>query len=82
LHEVTITHPFHPLRGQPVQVLCVYQRLPEADLYVQAADGATFCIAMSLTDYGGASDSVQATHRLTWQGLREIAQFIQHKRQP
>ncbi len=79
LPEVTVIHPFHPLRGQRVKVLCVYQHLPEAILYVQPEEGNTLRIAVSLTDYAGESGAADPAQLLTWQGLQHIARFMQRR---
>ena len=51
---VTITHPHHPLCGQPVAVLRL-RRGANPDLIVRLPDGSHAAIAVSLTDYGNAT---------------------------
>ena len=79
-HTVQITHPFHPLRGQTVEVLYIYQRQPEPDLFIQCANGMTLCVGMSWTDYAGSSEvGGKPRGLLTWQSLREISRFIERR---
>ncbi|MGB7340846.1 MAG: DUF5372 family protein, partial [Phototrophicaceae bacterium] len=79
-HQVTVTHPFHPLRGQQVTVLCIYQRSNEPDLYIETATGMTMCLAMSLTDYELQVSAQPVVHLLTGDGLLQIANFIKQKK--
>ena len=80
-----ITHPFHPLCGQQVEVVRV-RRGADPDLIVRLPDGCHAALAMSWTDYAAPSGlnldppSV-APHLLDFDGLRQIAQLIDHFRQ-
>jgi hypothetical protein len=80
LHQVTIVHPFHPLRGEQVEVLRVFRRQAGLDLLVQRPDGTTMYVDMSLTDYAGSQDQVGDDNKtlplLTWSALLEIARMI------
>jgi len=80
LHTVRVIHPFHPLSGQEVEVLCVYQRLPEADIYIRASNGTTMCLALSLTDYVPSEQPPDNGQLLTWEGIRSIARIFTQKR--
>jgi hypothetical protein len=53
--------------------------LPEADLYIQAANGMTMCLAISLTDYATPGKESTNNQLLTWEGLRAIAQLFGQK---
>jgi hypothetical protein len=80
---VTITHPFHPLYGQRVQLIRV-RRGPDPDLIIRMPDGYHAAIAASLTDYAGAceaSSSATVPTLLSIEGLWQIAQFIEQQRQ-
>ena len=79
---VTITHPYHPLRGQQVEVIRL-RRGSDPDLIVRLPDGLHVAIAMSGTDYAGAPDPdlpVNVPPLLAIEGLRQVAQFIDHLR--
>ena len=80
---VTITHPHHPLCGQQVTVLRL-RRGANPDLVVRLPDGNHAAIAMSLTDYGGASAppaNSAAPALLDLEGLRLAAALIAQLRQ-
>src|SRR5204862_2845901 len=75
----TITHPHHPLCGQQVAIVRL-RRGASPDLIVRLPDGNHAAIAMSLTDYGGASEQQPATSAapalLDLEGLRQAAALI------
>ncbi len=79
---VTITHPYHPLRGQQVEVIRL-RRGSDPDLIVRLPDGLHVTIAMSGTDYTGAPDPdlpISVPPLLAIEGLRQVVQFIDHIR--
>src|SRR5207249_7826420 len=51
--SVTITHPYHPLRGHRVTLVRIRHGV-DPDLIVQLPDGTHAALAMSSTDYAGA----------------------------
>jgi hypothetical protein len=80
---VTITHPYHPLRGQQVEVICV-RRGTDPDLVIRLPDGLHAAIAMSSTDYAVPPDLDPPSvppHLLDFDGLRQVVQLIEHIRQ-
>jgi hypothetical protein len=80
---VTITHPYHPLCGQQVEVICV-RRGTDPDLVVRLPDGLHTAIAMSSTDYAAPPDCDLPSvppHLLDLDGLCQIVQLIDHIRQ-
>jgi hypothetical protein len=78
--QVTITHPFHPLRGQQVEVLSVHDRAGEADLWVSLPDGTTALMAMNATDYA-TSEATMAMNRtgprVDWVGLQALGRLLE-----
>jgi hypothetical protein len=81
---VTITHPHHPLSGQKVALIRL-RRGSNPDLVVRLPDGSHAAIAVSLTDYGRASDESGSpplsSSLLDLEGLRELARLIAQLRQ-
>ena len=80
---VTITHPYHPLHGQQVEVVRVC-RGADLDLVVRLPDGLHVAIAMSWTDYAASSDPDRPfapPHLLDFDGLCQAVQLIDHIRQ-
>ena len=78
-----MTHPYHPLHGQRVQLIRV-RRGPDPDLIIRMPDGYHGAIAASLTDYAGtpeADRSYTEPPLLSLEGLWQIAQFIEQQRQ-
>jgi hypothetical protein len=66
---VVVTHPFHPLRGERLEVLFVKRRGTEVVLVCAGAVGGQVTLPQSWTDRGESS----LTHRLSVQGLAELA---------
>jgi hypothetical protein len=81
---VTITHPHHPLRGQPLPVVNV-RHGQNPDVIVQFPDGSHAAVALSDTDYATTSATtlplIHTAHLLDLQGLRRLAQFLDGLRQ-
>jgi hypothetical protein len=80
---VTITHPYHPLCGQQVEIVRV-RRGTDPDLIVRLADGLHVAIAMSWTDYAaspGLDPPSIPPHLLDFDGLCRAAQLIDRIRQ-
>ena len=80
---MTITHPYHPLCGQQVEVIRV-RRGADPDLIVRLPSGIHATIAMSWTNYATSSDSDPPSvspHLLDVNGLRQIVQLIDQIRQ-
>ena len=88
LHEpasqfVTITHPYHPLRGQQVKVIRIC-RGSDPDLVIQCPDGSHIVVAMSCTDYATPQDfdsPLDSPHLLDLEGLRQAVRLIARIRQ-
>jgi hypothetical protein len=79
---VTITHPFHPLRGQQVEVVFI-RRGSDPDLIVRFPDGLHVAVAMSSTDYAAPPDvdpPLDPPHLLDFDGLRQVVQLIDRLR--
>ena len=75
---MTITHPFHPLRGQQVEVITI-RRGNDPDLIFCHPDGFHAAVAMSSTDYGlppNSSPPFGPFHLLDIEGLRQASQLI------
>jgi hypothetical protein len=81
---VTITHPHHPLYGQQLPVDSV-RRGENPDVIVRLPDGSHARVALSSTHRASgpfaAVPSAGTRHLLEFQGLRQIAQFIDALRQ-
>lgn len=80
---MTITHPYHPLFGQQVEIVRV-RRGVDPDLIVRLPDGHHAAIAMSWTSSSPPSPRdtpPSATPPLLdLNGLRQIVQLIDHMR--
>jgi hypothetical protein len=79
-----VTHPFHPLRGQRVEVIRI-RRGTDPDLIIRHPDGRHAAIAMSWTNYTAQPEvdrAPVAPPLLDVAGLRQVVQFIEHIRQP
>jgi hypothetical protein len=75
---VTVTHPFHPLRGQQVEVVRIRWGA-DPDLIVRHPDGLHAAIALDWTDYTTLPDiepSSVAPHLLDFDGLCLAVQLI------
>src|SRR5207237_7995524 len=78
LEWVTVTHPYHPLHGQRVQLIRV-RRGPDPDLIIRISVGYHGAIAASLTDYAGPSEPASDAAEpplLAIEGLWRIAQWV------
>ena len=78
---MTITHPYHPLYGQRVQLIRV-RRGPDPDLIIRLPDGSHGAIAASLTDYAGVPDPdapFNPPALLSLEGLWQIAQWVKQQ---
>ena len=77
---VTVTHPYHPLYGQKVEVIRV-RRGVDPDLIIRHPDGFHTAIAMSCTDSAGpsplSSQDIAPPVLLDFAGLCQMAQFIE-----
>ncbi len=76
-----MTHPYHPLHGQRVQLIRV-RRGPDPDLIIRLSDGYHGAIAASLTDYAGSSDTDLGTTEpplLSIEGLCQIAEWVRQQ---
>jgi hypothetical protein len=83
LELVTITHPFHPLRGQQVEVIRV-RRGTDPDIIVRHPDGSHAAVAMSWTNYAvpaGTEPPSTPPHLLDFTGLCQAVQLIDRIRQ-
>ncbi len=81
---MTITHPYHPLRGQQVEIIRIHHRGADPDLIIQFPDGLHAAIAMSWTDYitpQGLDLPSDPLHLLDFNGLRQTVQLINRIRQ-
>jgi hypothetical protein len=80
---VTVTHPFHPLRGQQLEVVRI-RRGTDPDIIARCSDDSHVAIAMSWTDYAAPScpePLSTSPHLLAFDGLYQAAQLIDHIRQ-
>ena len=80
---MTITHPFHPLRGQQVEIIRI-RRGTDPHLIVRLPDGIHAAIAVDWTDYATPSDLEPPSvppHLLDFDGLCQVVQFIDRIRQ-
>lgn len=76
---MTITHPFHPLRDQQVEVITI-RRGSDPDLIIRHPDGFHAVVAMSSTDYGLSPNSdppYGPFHLLDVEGLRQAVPLIE-----
>jgi Family of unknown function (DUF5372) len=80
---VTVTHPYHPLYGQKVEVVRV-RRGVDPDLIIRHPDGFHMAIAMSCTDSAEPSplrpQDLAPPVLLDFAGLCQMAQFIEELR--
>ena len=84
LELVTITHPYHPLNGQQVEVVRVRRGL-DPDLIVRLPDGRHAAIATSMTSYAGSTETEwldDRLHLLDLNGLRQIVAFLDVQQVP
>ena len=76
---MTITHPHHPLRGQPLPIVCI-RHGQNPDVVVRLPDGSHAAVALSATDYAGDSPAslppADTRPLLDLRGLRQMAQVI------
>ena len=80
---MTITHPFHPLRGQQAEVVRI-RRGRDPDLIIRLSNGHHTAVAMSLTDYAltpALEPSSGPPPLLALEGLRQVVKFIDRLRQ-
>ena len=80
---MTITHPFHPLRGQQVEVVHI-RRGRDPDLIIRLPNGNHTAVAMSLTDYAPTppiEPSSGPLPLLDLEGLHQVVKFIDRLRQ-
>jgi hypothetical protein len=80
---VTITHPFHPLRGQQVEIIRIRSGT-DPNLIVRLPDGSHAAVAVDWTDYATSSDLEPLSvppHLLDFDGLCQVVQFIDRIRQ-
>ena len=81
---VTITHPYHPLCGQQVEIVRL-RRGTNPTLIIRDPKGRHMAVALEATDY--LADEVNVaqaegpTHLLDIEGLWHTAQFIKKMRQ-
>jgi hypothetical protein len=78
LEFVTVTHPYHPLNGQQVEVVRV-RRGSDPDLIVRLPDGRHAAVALSMTSYDGSTEAEwldDRLHLLDLEGLRQIVAFL------
>lgn len=73
---VTITHPHHPLYQQQVEVLRI-RHGADPDLIVRLPDGMHTAVAMSWTDYAGATPAPANGESLPLLSLAGLRQLIQ-----
>ena len=80
---MTITHPFHPLCGQQVEVVRIRWGT-DPDMIIRLPDGVHAAVAVDWTDYATSTDldppSV-APHLLDFDGLYQAVQLIDRIRQ-
>jgi len=79
---VTVTHPFHPLRGQQVEVVRIRSGA-DPDLIVRHPDGRHAAIAVDWTDYAALPDIDPPPippNLLDFDGLWQAAQLIERIR--
>jgi hypothetical protein len=75
---VTITHPFHPLCGQQVEIIRIRWGA-DPDLIVRLSDGLHAAVAVDWTDYTASTDLDPPTvspHLLDFDGLCQAVQLI------
>jgi hypothetical protein len=81
---VTITHPYHPLRGHQVEVVGL-RRGVSPDLIVRLPDGTHAAVALRSTDFASSSSSAEPLAAepplLALEGLRQLAQGLNGFRQ-
>jgi hypothetical protein len=73
-----ITHPYHPLRGQKLELINVPRRV-NSKLMLRHPDGRNIRIPRDWTDYNtpqAEQRKASHAHLLDIKGLREIARFI------
>jgi hypothetical protein len=76
----SITHPFHPRRGQRFRVVKARRYRGEATLILEAAEGGTFSILEDWTDK--AMPTGDAAHLLSAPALLELVQLVQQFKGP
>ena len=80
---VTITHPFHPLCGQQVEVVRIRWG-SDPDLIVRLSDGLHAAVAVDWTDYATSANLDPPSvppHLLDFDGLCQAVKLIDRIRQ-
>ena len=80
---MTITHPFHPLCGQQVEIIRIRWGA-DPDLIVRLSDGLHAAVAVDWTDYAASTDLDPPSvppHLLDFDGLCQAVQLIDRIRQ-
>jgi hypothetical protein len=78
-HLVTVTHPYHPLKGQKLEVIHVIRG---SGVVVRLNDRKSLRLPLDYTDYApsdhseGQTSSSHITHLHSADALREIIKFI------
>ena len=75
---MTVTHPYHPLCGQQVEILRV-RRGPDPDLIIRHLDGYHGAIAASWTTYASAPGALPAEKPplLDLEGLHLLVRLVE-----
>ena len=76
---MTVTHPYHPLCGQQVEILRV-RRGPDPDLIIRHLDGYHGAIVASWTSYASAGEALASEKPplLDLEGLCHLARCVEH----
>lgn len=72
LGSLTVTHPFHPLAGQRVEVLYSTKRGARRVFVVDAGSGGTMTVAQEWTDRGLVAEEA----RLSQETLSELRTLV------
>jgi hypothetical protein len=75
----TITHPFHPLRGQRFEVLKNRRVAGVNTLILRHADRGSYTVAQEWTDWGlpdASISSTKTTHKLAVKPLLQLADLL------
>jgi hypothetical protein len=75
---VTVTHPYHPLYGQQVEIIRV-RRGSDPDLIIRQSDGYHGAIAASWTSYASAEEALASEKPplLDLEGLCDLARYVE-----
>jgi hypothetical protein len=72
--QVIVTHPFHPLKGKKLMLICKLHLNGKTLLRCIDAGGSSICIAAGYTDY--AQDYGDSKYDLSYKSLLDLCEVV------